>query len=232
MSSASTPPGPDRAPAQGPSRSIRHGNTNHQPVHSLVGRGDRSGWRASSRVSRSQQPQGANRAYTLTELMVIVAIIGILGVFSTLGFLRQQQDETVTSMAIELAGWLSSVQRAALRGKRCDITIAPAGSSLTAGSAVATATEAGSSTPTISNGCLTSTPLKLTSVDADQAFRITPAPVTLTYTPRGTAANMAADPLVLSLTLPTGQSRCLQIEGVLGVVTVGRLIQGSCQVLP
>jgi len=163
--------------------------------------------------------------------MVIVAIIGLLGTISTMGFMRQQQDEQANSVAVELSGWLASIQRAALRGKRCDVTIAPEGKDLAGGDVAARAQEAGvTSSPSISNGCLMYTPLRITSVDPSTRFTITPERESFSFTPRGTISQ-ASDPLVFRIDLQgTPVSRCVKIEGLLGLAAVGRMVGSNCEV--
>lgn len=167
--------------------------------------------------------------YSLTELMVCVAILIIFGGISIGMGIEGWQNEQSNAIAVELSGWLANVQRAALRGRRCDVILAPSANPIAGSSIAATAAEAGGAT--LPNGCLSFTPLRISSVSSATRFSLTPRNLTFSYTPRGTIANASADPLTLTITLEQGGTpHCVRIEGILGLTRIGQVTGGVCQV--
>jgi len=102
---------------------------------------------ASPRRPRRIPPQG----FSVVELMVTTAIIMLLASLSIAGAVNQWRSEQTYAVAEELAGWIATVQRAAMRGRRCDITIAAGGGSLGNGQVLAVASQ--SSNATLQNSC-------------------------------------------------------------------------------
>lgn len=164
----------------------------------------------------------------LTELVISVVIIIILSAFSISSALRAWQSEQAYVVTLELSGWLNMVHRAALRGKRCDIVIAPNANPLASHAVAATATEAGS--VNVSTSCQTYTPFRITNVGSGSRFTITPQPTSFSFTPRGTIANLSTDPLVIRVANTSGGTEyCLVIEGLIALTTLGQMQQGSCR---
>jgi len=169
--------------------------------------------------------------YSLTELLVVIAILGLLGVTSLQGALEQWRTEQSSAVANELSGWISSVHRAALRGKRCEITIAPPISPdpITGNTVAATAREVDNTDP-IDNGCLAHSPLVIHSVSTSTRFTLTPRNTTFSITPRGTLADAAINPLEFRIAVTKGGAvHCVQLVGLLGLVKIGHLQGSSCQ---
>ncbi|MCS5692891.1 prepilin-type N-terminal cleavage/methylation domain-containing protein [Cyanobium sp. FGCU-6] len=168
--------------------------------------------------------------YSLTELMVVVAILGLIGVTSITGALEQWRTEQSSAVANELSGWLGSVHRAALRGKRCEITIAPDTSPdpLTGNAVAATAREVDDTDP-IDNGCLAHSPLVIHAVSSGTSFTLTPRNTTFSFTPRGTVAEASLNPLEFRIAITTGGAiHCVRLMGLLGLVKIGHVAAGSC----
>ena len=147
---------------------------------------------------------------------------------STLSAQDQWRNEQTYAVAQELAAWLGNVQRAAMRGMRCDLTIAPNANPVSNGQEMARASQtAGTSFPT---SCLTYSSLMLESVPSPSQFTITPRLLTLTFTPRGTIANTSTDPVVISIAnLAGGPVRCVRLDGLMGALRVGYLVGSTCQ---
>ncbi len=173
---------------------------------------------------------GYRDGYTLTELMICVALVGLLGGMSTLGFLNQMRSEKANAIAVEIAGWLANVHRAALRGRRCEISFDTSGAILSAASPLAVASEPSSSALPIANSCLSYTPLQIGSVDRSTKFRLSTNDASFAFTPRGTITGTNSPTVVVGITLTEGGlPHCVEIDGMLGLVTVGHLVNNQCQ---
>jgi len=61
------------------------------------------------------QPSERTHGFTLVELMVIVAVIGILGAIAVPSFLSVLRRERVNALAFEIAGWLEATRSIAAR---------------------------------------------------------------------------------------------------------------------
>lgn len=157
--------------------------------------------------------------YTLVELLVTVAILGILSsVVIHVGW-REWRREQVNSVVLELASWLQMVRRSALKGNSCQVTIHPA-ESMTGGDELASI-----------NNCGTVQPLRLSSlsgVGGNRHFRVsvqglTGTPFTFAFTPAGTifVAPEVDDPLIVIAVTMEDAQRCVQLEGLLGALDVG-----------
>ena len=178
---------------------------------------------------RSLPPSGG---FSVTEVMVVVVIVGILSAVGINASGNEWRREQVNAVAIELSGWLETVRRSALRGNSCAVTIN--GGSLSAGGTLATATEntgtAFGSGAAIGNNCLTGQPLTISGGGSSAtSYTIAPSGTTqLTFTPRGTVNATAADTPITSpieiriaLTGSTGPMRCVRISPGLGMVAIG-----------
>lgn len=175
--------------------------------------------------------RGRSSGYSLTELMVVLAILGLLGVTSLLGSQEQWRTEQSSAVANELSGWISSVHRAALRGKRCAVTIAPPISpDPINGNAVAAIAREVDDTNPIDNGCLAHSPLVIHSVATTTKFTLTPRNTTFSFTPRGTLAEASINPLEFRIAVTTGGVvHCVRLVGLLGLVKVGHLEGNTCE---
>jgi prepilin-type N-terminal cleavage/methylation domain-containing protein len=168
-----------------------------------------------------------SRGFTLTELMVVVAIIGILSaVFITVSGIEWRR-ERVNAVASELAGWLQAVRRAAIKGAACNVNIS-------------TGTITASSPPfaTISNVCGSTESLQVTAISGSDSYTITTSgPTQFKFTPRGsvngsgTNVQMTA-PIVIAISMNgAGPTRCVRVSPGLGLITIGAsngLTSGAC----
>ncbi len=173
----------------------------------------------------------SHTGFTLIELVVVAAVVGILSVVGIHASGNEWRRERVNAVATELAGWLETVRRTSRKGNACQVSIS--GGNLTGGATLATASEllsnAANANPTIANNCLTGQPLQISGSLGNSTYVIAPGGTTsFKFTPRGTvnaaAANtQLANPLVIEISLAgtSGPKRCVRISEGLGLISVG-----------
>lgn len=170
----------------------------------------------------------AQAGFSLLELTIVIVMVVILSSISISAAQDQWYNEQTYAVAQELGGWIGNVQRAAMRGLRCDLTIAPNAGLIGNGQVMATVSQStGTSLPT---SCLTFSPLYLEAVPAPGQFTITPNALQFSFTPRGTVANSSSDPVVIVVrNRAGGPVRCLRLDGLLAMLRVGYLQGSTCQ---
>lgn len=181
------------------------------------------GPRRPRRSSLRSGRQGAG--FTLIEGIVAATMIMLLTSLSINAALDQWRGEQTYAVAEELAGWLVLVQRAAMRGVGCTVTIASlAGAGSTGsrtvgvGDTLAQAGQASVGSPT--NSCTAYSPMKLETAATGSRFLISPSNVT--FTPRGTLAGASSDPVVITIANQAGGPvRCVRLDGLLGLTRQG-----------
>lgn len=193
------------------------------------GRSGPAGGGARPAARRSGVGQGGSGGFSAIELIITATMIMGLASLSVTAAVNQWRSEQAYAVAEELAGWIATVQRAAMRGLRCDVTIAPNGSSIGTGSVLAQASQTNSGT--LQNSCTAYSPMRIESVPAPAQFTISPSALSFSFTPRGTIANTSSDPVVISVTNTAGGDvRCIRLDGLLGITRVGVLVGSACQV--
>jgi Tfp pilus assembly protein FimT len=173
--------------------------------------------------------QGGSGGFSAIELIITATMIMGLASLSITAAVNQWRGEQTYAVAEELAGWIATVQRAARRGLRCDVTIAPNSGALASGDVLAQASQTNSGS--LQNSCTAYSPMRIESVPAPAQFTVSPTSLSFSFTPRGTIANSSADPVVISLTNTAGGDvRCIRLDGLLGITRVGMLVGSTCQV--
>jgi len=158
--------------------------------------------------------------FSLIELIVTASLIALLSGISISSAVNEWRSEQATAVAQELAGWLVLVQRAAMRGARCDITINPGGGTLSLGQTLAQASQ--STSGSLTNSCTAFSPLTLEAVPGNARFSINPLPGSFSFTPRGTIAAGSSDPVVITITNQAGGiARCVRLDGLLAITRLG-----------
>ena len=180
-----------------------------------------------------------NPGFSLTEVMVVVAILSVLSGRVIDAGIRDWRREQVNAVVVELAGWLESVRRAALKGSSCQVTLTTTNGTLAAGAVMAQGADVGATdadsdaaASSIANNCRSSQPLVIPSLGTIQSFQIVANADTFVFTPAGTLypAPQPSAPIVIQVSLADGQDpqRCVQLEGMMGHIQVGRFNAGYC----
>ena len=175
-----------------------------------------------------------NPGFSLTEVMVVVAILSVLSGLVIDAGIRDWRREQVNAVVVELAGWLETVRRAALKGSSCEVTLTT-GDKLAAGAELAKGEDVGATDANASpilNNCRSLQSLVIPSLNDNQHYKVTTNMNTFVFTPAGTLypAPQPSAPIVIQVSLADRQDpqRCVQLEGLLGVIHVGRLNDGHC----
>jgi len=176
------------------------------------------------------------RGFSLSELLITVVILGILSGLMIDAGVRDWRRERVNTVVVELAGWLESVRRAALKGSSCRVTLTTTSGTLAPGATLATAADVGSGDgEAIANNCRSPQPFQLTSLTGQQAFRVRTGNTsgTFLFTPAGTLfpapANDSPIEIRIALADHDDPARCVQLDGLMGLISVGRVSNGSCE---
>lgn len=174
------------------------------------------------------RPRLAAAGFSMLEVLIAALVILLLSGLSINATLNQWRSEQAYAVAEELAGWLVLVQRAAMRGSPCLITIAPTSGTVNSGEVLASVSQ--SSSGSLTNSCSAFSPLRLESVPAGVRFSISPSPLSFSFTPRGTIAGSSSDPVVITVSNQAGGSvRCVRLDGLLGMTRLGTMVATSCE---
>jgi len=167
--------------------------------------------------------------FSLPELLVAMAITGILSGIGFALFQRQWQGERTKAAARELAARLDELRRRAQqKAGACHVAIDPAGTTLSP-DAVNTAAcgNFGSFSLRAAVQGATDLVLCVQALDSTAACNAATAGTTLVFTPRGTATTSA----LLRLQRPgDSTARCVAVVAPLGLIRSGRApaAGGSC----
>lgn len=158
-------------------------------------------------------------AFSLTELMIVIAIIGLINGLTIAFTGRAWQRERINSVAVGLAGWLEEVRTNAMRETSetptaggCVVSVS---SLVNAGADTALASVA----PTT---CASSATFRIPGVSgsSDRYDSATTNATTITFTPRGSVTN-SVDGVVRIFLRGSRELRCVRVSAILGLVRVG-----------
>lgn len=169
----------------------------------------------------------ACRGTTLAELLITTTLFVLIAgvVVQTTGSSLRRAE--VNAIAVELAGWLDSVQRETMSRNELSGQAQPCTITFTPGPAL----ETGTVLARVASGCAPGSPHQngedlflLPGGRAGSRFRVEALggqnPNELTYTPRGTTTLTEPRTLVISRE-GGGPVRCLRITPLLGTVVIG-----------
>ena len=161
-------------------------------------------------------------AFSLAELMVVVAVLAIVASLSLNTFGHDWRRAKLTSTAQEWAAWFELVRKAALRTESgCLITVS-ALAAQPSGTAVAVASNLGANEST----CAAEPTLRFLAPSQGDAINTAITSSSLIFTPRGTILGAGAAALSsgweLRLSLSTTDAlRCIRLSGLLGAIQIG-----------
>jgi prepilin-type N-terminal cleavage/methylation domain-containing protein len=153
--------------------------------------------------------------FTLTELLITVAILGIATSIGISSYGRTWERERVLATSNELLGWLESARRSAIGGTSCSVTISTGDIAIQ--SIIA-------SMATGSSGlCASVQPLILTGITQGYSINISTATASMTFTSRGTISTPsgAGNRSIILTINPGGYTRCIAINNLLGNMAIG-----------
>jgi prepilin-type N-terminal cleavage/methylation domain-containing protein len=179
--------------------------------------------------------------YTLAELMVTVAVLGILASVLINSGINSWRAEQAKAAVTDLSSWLEEIRSSAdSQQVSCRVTI-NTGNSLNSQSTLATAQAINPSTNSAAAGvtCGTGNPLRLPGIVGNATFGVatsfaaTSPPNTFSFTPRGAISTDALGSTNAGSTLASGflsirisaggqaPLRCVRLSGMLGLVRLG-----------
>ena len=169
---------------------------------------------------RLQLPrQGRHRprgGFTLTELMAIVVIIGILSGITISQSRNRWRDAQVSDLALQLAGWLEQISRSPeSSGGSCTVTFT---GGITGGITLNNGSQLASVSPA---SCSPEPSFTVPTRFGNQQISAGASAASVVFTPR-IAITSSTDIQVRLALLNQAPVRCVRLSAVLGLIRLGR----------
>jgi Tfp pilus assembly protein FimT len=165
------------------------------------------------------------RGFALSELLIIVVILGILSSVVIVNTSRELNRERLNSVATGFAAWLQAIQAAAGRQSQtegCSVSVSP-GTNLNEGGTIASVTPA---------ECSAESSFRIPQSFAAAARYNVSGPgqnAPVTFSPRGSVNITAADHIWVVELVGSDLRRCVQVTRGLGAVRVGVPSGNTCE---
>jgi len=155
--------------------------------------------------------KGTAKGFALSELMIVIVILGIISGVSTVNFIFTLRNAQVNEVALQLAGWLEQIsRRPEATGTTCTVTFSSG--ALNSGAVIATVS------PT---SCSPEPSFRVASLIGNEPLSVGRSVATVTFTPR-MAITSTTD---VQVRLARGNQpplRCIRLSSVLGLIRLGR----------
>ena len=160
--------------------------------------------------------------FTLLELLVVVAILGVIGGLGLPSMINNYKKAQVNDLTTGLAGWLQEVRNAALKGSSCGVMISTG--TVADGDTVATMGDP------IPETCATpNNPYRLPESARGANYLITANINSFSFTQR--ASKYPREDVLITIAMAdNGPARCIQLRGLFGHMEMGNVSSsGNCE---